>query len=193
MAITVVLTDCISKEYRRSVRLITLLRLPGGPKESSIPNREVDEFVSLADFAPTFIELAGESAPENLTGASLVPFLNDETPFRLDRRMLHPIQRCRAILQSAHCDHQRVQIRLQRLRLRRGLRSAGRPARAGEPQRSPRLSGGKARSGASDVAVRRTPRTTSSLTRMQRSHSRRGGPPMPSVTKRREDQLHGNP
>jgi len=39
-----------------------------------------DAFVSLADFAPTFMELAGASAPECLTGQSLTPFLCDETP-----------------------------------------------------------------------------------------------------------------
>jgi choline-sulfatase len=44
------------------------------------PGRRVDEFVSLADFAPTFIEAAGLATDRHFAGASLVPFLRDETP-----------------------------------------------------------------------------------------------------------------
>jgi choline-sulfatase len=40
----------------------------------------VDEFVSLADFAPTFIDVAGGSLDRHFAGASLLPFLRDETP-----------------------------------------------------------------------------------------------------------------
>lgn len=43
------------------------------------PNRTVDEPVSLADFAPTFLDLIGEES-SNLTGKSLLPFLDDKTP-----------------------------------------------------------------------------------------------------------------
>jgi arylsulfatase A-like enzyme len=42
--------------------------------------RRVDEFVSLADFAPTFLEAAGLPLDRQFTGSSLVPFLLDEPP-----------------------------------------------------------------------------------------------------------------
>jgi arylsulfatase A-like enzyme len=65
--------------FREAYNIVTIARWPNGILN---PNREVDEFVTLADFAPTFIELAGESPPEPevLSGRSLVPFLKDETP-----------------------------------------------------------------------------------------------------------------
>jgi len=46
------------------------------------PGRRVDAFVSLADFAPTFVELAGQTPDPGLTGSSLVPFLNGLRPAR---------------------------------------------------------------------------------------------------------------
>ena len=54
-----------------------VVRWPAGIEN---PGRRVDEFVSLADFAPTFIQLSGKEADRDLSGASLVPFLRDETP-----------------------------------------------------------------------------------------------------------------
>ncbi len=50
------------------------------PKGIANPGRRVDEFVSLADFAPTFLELAGCEIPAGLYGQSLLPFLRDEQP-----------------------------------------------------------------------------------------------------------------
>jgi len=44
------------------------------------PGRRVDAFVSLADFAPTFLEVAGLTVDPHLSGASLVPFLRSEVP-----------------------------------------------------------------------------------------------------------------
>ncbi len=44
------------------------------------PGRRVSQFVSLADFSPTFQQLAGLCPDLSLTGRSLVPFLRDETP-----------------------------------------------------------------------------------------------------------------
>lgn len=49
------------------------------PRGIADPGRVVDEYVSLADFAPTFVELAGESLPKT-SGRSLVPFLRNEAP-----------------------------------------------------------------------------------------------------------------
>lgn len=42
--------------------------------------RIVDELVSLADYAPTFLELAGIHLDRKLAGRSLVPFLKGEEP-----------------------------------------------------------------------------------------------------------------
>jgi arylsulfatase A-like enzyme len=39
------------------------------------PGRVLDDFVSLTDLAPTFLELAGEEVPAEMTGRSLVPLL----------------------------------------------------------------------------------------------------------------------
>lgn len=63
--------------FREAYNIVTIARLPNGIAN---PNREVNDFVTLADFAPTFIELAGAQVPADLTGRSLVPFLKDEPP-----------------------------------------------------------------------------------------------------------------
>jgi arylsulfatase A-like enzyme len=42
------------------------------------PGRTVDEFISLADFAPTFLELAGIDSGREFAGQSIVPFLRNE-------------------------------------------------------------------------------------------------------------------
>lgn len=63
--------------FREAYHIACIARWPGGIAR---PNREVDEFVTLADFAPTFMELAGAPTPEGLTGRSVAPFLRGETP-----------------------------------------------------------------------------------------------------------------
>lgn len=63
--------------FREAYNVPCIMRWPKGIAN---PGREVHEFVTLADFAPTFLELAGVEPPYRLTGRSLVPFLNDETP-----------------------------------------------------------------------------------------------------------------
>ncbi len=63
--------------FRGAYHVPAVMRYPAGITN---PGRHVDELVSLADFAPTFTELAlGKSDPK-LTGQSLVPFLRDEVP-----------------------------------------------------------------------------------------------------------------
>lgn len=57
-------------------RIPCVMRWPKGIKN---PGRVVDEFVTLADFAPTFAELAGARMPRS-SGRSLAPFLRDEPP-----------------------------------------------------------------------------------------------------------------
>jgi arylsulfatase A-like enzyme len=43
------------------------------------PGRDVDEMISLADIAPTMLELADVETDREFVGESLVPFLKDET------------------------------------------------------------------------------------------------------------------
>jgi arylsulfatase A-like enzyme len=54
-----------------------VVRWPAGVAE---PGRQVDAFVSLADWAPTFLELAGIEANRHMTGRSLLPLLRGQTP-----------------------------------------------------------------------------------------------------------------
>lgn len=63
--------------FRGAYNVPAVIRWPKGLVE---PGRRVSEFVSLADFAPTFTELAGRKADAGLTGRSLVPFLRKQTP-----------------------------------------------------------------------------------------------------------------
>ena len=44
------------------------------------PGREEGAFVTLADIAPTLLEVAGAPVPEGLTGRSLTPFLEGQRP-----------------------------------------------------------------------------------------------------------------
>lgn len=46
--------------------------------------RVVDDFTSLTDLAPTFLELAGVSRPESMTGRSLVPILASDRSGQID-------------------------------------------------------------------------------------------------------------
>jgi len=63
--------------FRGAYHVPAVVRWPAGIAR---PGRRVDEFVSSADFAPTFTELAGEEPDAELTGKSLVPFLRGRTP-----------------------------------------------------------------------------------------------------------------
>ncbi len=63
--------------FRGAYNVPAVLRWPAGIKN---PGRRVNELVSLSDFTPTFMELAGKEVDRDLSGASLVPFLKDETP-----------------------------------------------------------------------------------------------------------------
>jgi arylsulfatase A-like enzyme len=50
------------------------------PKGIKNPGRTVDDFVSLADFGPTFLDMAGIKTDRYFSGDTLVPFLKDEKP-----------------------------------------------------------------------------------------------------------------
>ncbi len=63
--------------FREAYHIPCIARWPGG---IAGPGREVDEFVTLADFAPTFMALAGVPLSDGLTGRSFAPFLRGETP-----------------------------------------------------------------------------------------------------------------
>lgn len=63
--------------YRGAYHIPSVVRWPAGLRT---PGRRTDAFISLADFAPTFQELAGLSPDPNVTGRSLTPFLRDEVP-----------------------------------------------------------------------------------------------------------------
>lgn len=52
-----------------------VIRWPAGIKN---PGRREEHFITLADFAPTFLELAGIDPGRNFPGKSLAPFLRDE-------------------------------------------------------------------------------------------------------------------
>ena len=64
---------CFSGAYH----IPAVMRWPAGIRH---PGRLVDALVSEADFAPTFLDLASVQMDRYFTGASLLPFLLDETP-----------------------------------------------------------------------------------------------------------------
>lgn len=63
--------------FREAYHVPCIMRWPNGIVN---PCRTVDEFITLADFAPTFLELGAVDGSEPMTGRSLAPFLRDETP-----------------------------------------------------------------------------------------------------------------
>jgi arylsulfatase A-like enzyme len=63
--------------FREAYHVPAIVRFPNGIAN---PGRMEEVLVSLADFAPTFLELAGASVPDGLAGRSLVPFLHGEQP-----------------------------------------------------------------------------------------------------------------
>ncbi len=63
--------------FREAYHVPTIIRYPNGIKN---PGREENAFVSLADFAPTFMDVANADMPDDLTGRSLTPFFENEAP-----------------------------------------------------------------------------------------------------------------
>ncbi len=63
--------------FSTNYHIPALMRWPKGIKN---PGRCEESFVSLADFAPTFLELAGVPIQRKYAGESLVPFMMDEKP-----------------------------------------------------------------------------------------------------------------
>ncbi|MCC8154751.1 MAG: sulfatase [Tannerellaceae bacterium] len=60
--------------YEESFRTPLLIRMPGGKKG------EISELVQNIDYAPTFLELAGVSIPEDIQGESFLPLLKGQKP-----------------------------------------------------------------------------------------------------------------
>jgi arylsulfatase A-like enzyme len=63
--------------FQGAYHIPAVVRWPAGVRN---PGRQVADFVSEADFAPTFLDLAGISKDRYFTGASLMPFLRDTAP-----------------------------------------------------------------------------------------------------------------
>ncbi|HSU69790.1 MAG TPA: sulfatase-like hydrolase/transferase, partial [Tepidisphaeraceae bacterium] len=61
--------------FRGAYHVPAVMRWPKGIRD---PNRNVDAFVSTADFAATFLDAAGVKIDRPLTGRSLLPFLRGE-------------------------------------------------------------------------------------------------------------------
>lgn len=53
------------------------------------PNRKVEDFVTLCDLAPTFLEAAGVAVPAEMTGRSLMPLLRSRLSGRIERARDH--------------------------------------------------------------------------------------------------------
>jgi arylsulfatase A-like enzyme len=63
--------------YQGAYRVPLVVRYPRGIKN---PGREEIAFISLADFAPTILEIAGIETDRSFTGKSLMPFLEGNIP-----------------------------------------------------------------------------------------------------------------
>ncbi len=63
--------------FQGAYRVPAVVRWPATVRE---PGRQVEDFVSLADFAPTFLDAAGLARERHFAGASLLPFLRGERP-----------------------------------------------------------------------------------------------------------------
>ena len=62
--------------YEESLSMPLVVRWPGVIK----PGTRVEQLTQNIDFAPTFLDAAGVSAPEPMHGRSLVPLMRGETP-----------------------------------------------------------------------------------------------------------------
>ncbi len=63
--------------FQGAYRVPAVVRWPAAVRD---PGRRVDALVSLADFAPTFLEAAGVGCERHTTGESLMPFLYGGEP-----------------------------------------------------------------------------------------------------------------
>ena len=68
--------------FRGAYHVPAVVRWPAGVGQ---PGRRVDELVSLADFGPTLLEVAGVEPGRRFAGRSLAPFLRGESPDTCDQ------------------------------------------------------------------------------------------------------------
>jgi arylsulfatase A-like enzyme/phosphodiesterase/alkaline phosphatase D-like protein len=68
---------CKTNLYDMGVRVPLAIRF-GNEIEATAAGRRLEEFVSLVDLAPTFLEAAGLERPEQMTGRSLLSLLRQE-------------------------------------------------------------------------------------------------------------------
>ncbi len=71
---------CKGNLYDCGARVPLSVRWPARMK----PGRAIDDFVSLTDLAPTFLEVAGLVSREDMTGRSLLSLLTSDTSGRID-------------------------------------------------------------------------------------------------------------
>ncbi len=64
---------CKSNNYDSGARVPLAVRWGSGIKN---PGRQLEDFISLSDLAPTFLELAGVNIPEEMTGRSFAGLLS---------------------------------------------------------------------------------------------------------------------
>jgi uncharacterized sulfatase len=69
---------CNLYDFGTAVALVA--RVPGGKA-----GRVVNDFVSLTDLAPTFMEIGGVTPPAGVTGRSLMPILHSEKSGQIDK------------------------------------------------------------------------------------------------------------
>jgi arylsulfatase A-like enzyme len=63
--------------FRGAYHVPAIARWPKGIRQ---PGRSVEAYVSLADFAPTFLDASGVKTGRSFAGRSLMPFLHGEAP-----------------------------------------------------------------------------------------------------------------
>jgi arylsulfatase A-like enzyme len=69
--------------YEESLHVPLIIRYPGNVKPGSVS----DEFVSVLDFAPTFLDYSGTEKYKEFQGESMKPILSGDTPD--DRESIH--------------------------------------------------------------------------------------------------------
>jgi arylsulfatase A-like enzyme len=76
---------CKATNYETGTHQTLAIRWPGKIK----PGRAVDDFVSLGDLAPTFLEAAGVPVPSDMTAHSLMPLLLADGSGQIDPHRDH--------------------------------------------------------------------------------------------------------
>ena len=73
---------CKSNLYDSGTRVALAIRWPDNVKA----DRQTDDFVSLTDLAPTFLQAAGVELPADATGRSLMAILTSDRSGRIDKQ-----------------------------------------------------------------------------------------------------------